>query len=114
MEQLEANGRIDLIQSGQPYLKRYLDEIQGRSAPRSVDDIKMIRESMDGRDARLYDAKARRPVRTNYQGLSSDEGDLVADFFCGSGTTGAVAERLGRRWIMSDLGGSRFTPAASG
>ena len=35
---------------------------------------------------------------------SSNEGDLVADFFCGSGTTGAVAERLGRRWIMSDLG----------
>lgn len=35
---------------------------------------------------------------------SSDKGDLVADFFCGSGTTGAVAERLGRRWIMSDLG----------
>jgi adenine-specific DNA-methyltransferase len=35
---------------------------------------------------------------------SSDEGDLVADFFCGSGTTGAVAERMGRRWIMSDLG----------
>jgi hypothetical protein len=29
---------------------------------------------------------------------------LVADFFCGSGTTGAVAERLGRRWIMADLG----------
>jgi adenine-specific DNA-methyltransferase len=35
---------------------------------------------------------------------SSDEGDLIADFFCGSGTTGAVAERLGRRWIMADLG----------
>ena len=34
----------------------------------------------------------------------SNEGDLVADFFCGSGTTGAVAERLGRRWIVSDLG----------
>lgn len=36
--------------------------------------------------------------------MASNEGDLVADFFCGSGTTGAVAERLGRRWIMSDLG----------
>ncbi|MBI4667471.1 MAG: site-specific DNA-methyltransferase [Nitrospinae bacterium] len=36
--------------------------------------------------------------------VSSNEGDLVADFFCGSGTTGAVAEKLGRRWIMSDLG----------
>lgn len=35
---------------------------------------------------------------------ASLEGDLVADFFCGSGTTGAVAERLNRRWIMSDLG----------
>lgn len=35
---------------------------------------------------------------------SSNENDLVADFFCGSGTTGAVAERLGRRWIMADLG----------
>lgn len=35
---------------------------------------------------------------------SSNEGDLVADFFCGSGTTGEVAEKLGRRWIMADLG----------
>ncbi len=34
----------------------------------------------------------------------SNEGDLVADFFCGSGTTGAVAQRLNRRWIMCDLG----------
>jgi adenine-specific DNA-methyltransferase len=35
---------------------------------------------------------------------SSQEGDLVADFFCGSGTTAAVAEKLGRRWIACDLG----------
>ncbi len=35
---------------------------------------------------------------------SSDPGDLVADFFCGSGTTLAVAEKLGRRWIGCDLG----------
>lgn len=35
---------------------------------------------------------------------SSNEGDLVADFFCGSGTTFAVAERLGRKWIGCDLG----------
>ena len=34
---------------------------------------------------------------------SSSEGDLVADFFCGSGTTLAVAEKLGRKWIGSDL-----------
>jgi DNA modification methylase len=35
---------------------------------------------------------------------SSKEGDLVADFFSGSGTTAAVAEKFGRRWIVSDLG----------
>jgi SAM-dependent methyltransferase len=35
---------------------------------------------------------------------SSNESDLVADFFCGSGTTAAVAEKLGRKWITSDLG----------
>lgn len=39
-------------------------------------------------------------------GASSNEGDLVADFFSGAGTTGAVAEKLRRRWILADL--SRF------
>jgi len=33
----------------------------------------------------------------------SEKNSIVADFFCGSGTTGAVAEQQGRRWIMSDL-----------
>ncbi|MDR3292143.1 MAG: site-specific DNA-methyltransferase [Methanobrevibacter sp.] len=36
--------------------------------------------------------------------VSSDENSIVADFFCGSGTTGAVAEKLNRKWIISDLG----------
>ncbi len=35
---------------------------------------------------------------------SSNPGDLVGDFFCGSGTTPIVAEKLGRRWIAGDLG----------
>ena len=35
---------------------------------------------------------------------SSNEGDLVCDFFGGSGTTAAVAEKLGRRWITTDIG----------
>ena len=35
---------------------------------------------------------------------STNQGDLVADFFCGSGTTAAVAEKLGRKWVVADLG----------
>ena len=34
----------------------------------------------------------------------SNKGDLVADFFCGSGVVAAVAEKLGRKWIATDLG----------
>lgn len=36
--------------------------------------------------------------------ISSNEGDLVLDSFAGSGTTGAVAHKMGRRWIMIELG----------
>jgi len=36
--------------------------------------------------------------------ISTNKGDLVADFFCGSGTTLAAAEKLGRKWIGSDIG----------
>ncbi|MCK4982078.1 MAG: site-specific DNA-methyltransferase, partial [Victivallaceae bacterium] len=35
---------------------------------------------------------------------STNENDIVCDFFCGSGTTAAVAEKLNRKWIVSDLG----------
>ena len=35
--------------------------------------------------------------------ISSNNNSIVADFYAGSGTTGAVAEKLGRRWIMSDI-----------
>jgi adenine-specific DNA-methyltransferase len=42
-------------------------------------------------------------VRKIFQ-LTTEEGDLVLDSFAGSGTTGAVAHKMGRRWIMIELG----------
>ncbi len=66
------------------------------------DDIKRINMMADERleySTQKPEALLERIIRA-----SSNEGDLVADFFCGSGTTGAVAERLGRRWLMADLG----------
>ena len=53
---------------------------------------------------RLRHAEARGAARADHRGVDATQGDLVADFFCGSGTTPAVAEKLGRRWIGCDLG----------
>ncbi len=55
-------------------------------------------EERAGFDTQKPEALLKRIIIT-----SSNPGDIVADFFCGSGTTLAVAEKLGRRWIGSDL-----------
>jgi site-specific DNA-methyltransferase (adenine-specific)/adenine-specific DNA-methyltransferase len=51
-----------------------------------------------------YATQKPEPLLERILKASSNEGDLVADFFVGSGTTAAVAERLGRKWICTDLG----------
>jgi hypothetical protein len=51
-----------------------------------------------------YDTQKPEPLLDRIVKLSSNEGDLVLDCFCGSGTTAAVAEKLKRRWITCDLG----------
>ena len=104
MQQLEAEARIVYSKSGQPYLKRYLDESKGVPLQDLWDDIKMIRGIHGSAEMLGYKTQKPESLLERIISLGSNEGDLVADFFCGSGTTGAVAERLGRRWIMSDLG----------
>jgi len=51
-----------------------------------------------------YDTQKNENLLTRIIEASSNEGDIVADFFMGSGTTMAVAEKLNRKWIGSDLG----------
>ena len=51
-----------------------------------------------------YDTQKPKDLLSIIVKSSSDENSIVADFFAGSGTTGAVAEKLGRRWIVSDFG----------
>jgi adenine-specific DNA-methyltransferase len=50
-----------------------------------------------------FDTQKPEPLLNRIILASSNPGDIVADFFCGSGTTLATAEKLGRRWIGSDL-----------
>ena len=80
----------------------YLDEVPGDIVDSVWDDIHPVNPVAIER----YDYATQKPAALLERIIkaSSNEGDLVADFFCGSGTTGAVAEKLGRRWIMADLG----------
>jgi len=120
-ERLRAEDRwIDPIRPGAyPSYKQYLHESKGKQ----LEDIwggEEIEEGGCPDDDNVWeDANLANPMadeRTGYatqkpevlleriMAASSVEGDLVADFFCGSGTTLAVAEKLGRKWIGCDLG----------
>jgi hypothetical protein len=104
MQELEKQDRIVYSNTGQPYLKRYLDESKGVPLQDLWDDIKMIRGIHKGSEGLGYPTQKPEKLLDRIIRLSSNEGDLVADFFCGSGTVAAVAEKLGRKWIIADLG----------
>lgn len=102
MRKLEEEGRIFYTENGIPRYKQYQDEVQGKPVQNLWDDIQpIVSWSVEGIN---YSTQKPEALLERIISASSREGDLVADFFCGSGTTGAVAERLGRRWIMADLG----------
>lgn len=67
-------------------------------------DVWVDLRSLQGSESIGYATQKPEALLERILKASSNEGSLVADFFGGSGTTAAVAERLGRRWITSDLG----------
>ncbi len=85
-----------------PMQKKYLDESKGVQVGSWWDDISMLR----GWSSEKTDYGTQKPEKLLERIIkaSCPEGGLVADFNGGSGTTAAVAEKLGRRWITSDLG----------
>jgi adenine-specific DNA-methyltransferase len=80
----------------------YLDEIEGDIVDSVWDDIPPVNPVATERTD--YQTQKPEALLERIIKASSNEGDLVADFFCGSGTTLAVAEKSGRRWIGADLG----------
>jgi len=102
MERWEKEGRLYYTKRGVARYKRYLDEMPGVPLQDLWTDINPINSQAKehvGFDTQKPEALLERIIKA-----SSNEGDIVADFFCGSGTTLAVAERLGRRWIGCELG----------
>ncbi len=104
MEELDRQGRLYFPddKAKRIRLKRYLDETPGQIAQNFWTDISPI--NSQAKESEGYATQKPEALLERIIKASSNEGDLVADFFCGSGTTAAVAEKLGRKWIATDLG----------
>ena len=102
IEELEKEERIIISKNDVPRVKYYLDEMPGKvcqSIWTDVFDPQSQSYEKSGFDTQKSSSLLERIIKA-----SSNEGDLVADFFAGSGTTLAVAEKLGRCWIGCELG----------
>ncbi|OSS41657.1 Type 3 restriction-modification system methylation subunit [Desulfurella amilsii] len=105
LENLEIfwqEGRIYKTKSGYR-LKVYLKDITGQIVSDLWVDKEVNPLQGQSQEALAFDTQKPESLLKRIILASSNEGDIVADFFCGSGTTLAVAEKLGRRWIGSDL-----------
>jgi adenine-specific DNA-methyltransferase len=96
-----------------PIIKRYLSEVQEGVVPRTwwpADEAghnqEAKRDHLNKLLAGIEPFPTPKPERLLHRVLSiaTNPGDLVLDSFAGSGTTGAVAHKIGRRWIMVELG----------
>ncbi len=102
MTKYEKDQRLYYTKNGVPRYKQYLDEMPGVS----LQDIWQDIYAVNSQAAERLDYPTQKPESLLGRIIlaSSNPGDLVMDIFGGSGTTAAVAEKLGRRWITCDFG----------
>ena len=103
----ESISKMDLdnkiVRRGEKaYFKQYLKDKEGATLDNVWEDIPSLQGSSDERTG--YATQKPEALLERIIKASSDENSIVADFFMGSGTTCAVAHRLGRRFIGSDIG----------
>ena len=94
-----------------PRVKQFLSEVQGGIVPLSIwlrsdvgDNQDAKREVKAFNNDDIFDTPKPEKLIERVLHLATNQGDLVLDSFAGSGTTGAVAHKMGRRWIMVELG----------
>jgi adenine specific DNA methylase Mod len=102
MEKLDNEGKLHFTKAGGIRLKRYLDETAGVPLQTLWEDIFPV--NSQAKERIDYPTQKPEALLERVIKASSNEGDIIADFFCGSGTAAAVAEKLNRKWIASDLG----------
>lgn len=113
-DRLDAEGRVWWGRAGSsiPRIKRYLSEVKQGVVPASMwfheeagqnaQAKAEVRELLN--DVPVFGTPKPEKLMERILLLASDSGDLVLDSFLGSGTTAAVAHKMGRRWIGIEMG----------
>jgi len=101
MQKMEREGRLYYTSNGTPRYKQYLDEMEGVPAQDLWTDIYAVNSQADER----VDYATQKPeaLLERIIKASSNKGMVAADFFGGSGVTATVANRLGRKFIHTDI-----------
>ncbi len=113
-ELAQKEGRVYFGKDGDhlPIIKKYLSEVQDGIVPKTWWPASEVGSNQEARRDHLRKLlpdiepfATPKPERLLYRVLqiATNPGDLVLDSFAGSGTTGAVAQKLSRRWIMVEL-----------
>jgi adenine-specific DNA-methyltransferase len=111
--ELIADNRILFGKDGSnvPSIKRFLSEVQQGTVAKTIwlrdevgDNKKANREVKVFNSNEVFQTPKPERLLQRILHLATDPGDIVLDCFAGSGTTGAVAHKMGRRWIMVELG----------
>lgn len=98
----DENGNVVYREQTDKPVSDFWDETEFWKGTNIWDDVYQV--GKNGKERLNYDTQKPEALLERIIKASSNENSIVADFYAGSGTTGAVAEKLGRRWIMSDLG----------
>ncbi|HXN01431.1 MAG TPA: DNA methyltransferase [Candidatus Dormibacteraeota bacterium] len=101
MEAFEKEGRLVYTNSGFPRYKRYLDEMQGVPLQDLWTDIPPVNSMASERLG--WATQKPLPLLERIISISSNEGDVILDPFCGCGTALIAAQKLGRSWIGIDI-----------
>ncbi len=103
IEKMREENRIYTTSTGRDYKKYYLDEARYPVGSNWTDIVNL---SKGQREQSGYPTQKPEKLLERIILASCPEGGRVADFFAGSGTTGVVAEKLNRRWLLTDTSSS--------